>query len=148
MILRNVTIGWKSHQPPREAPAALRHLFPEDVQEHVSQREAILDREAAERAASTIAELAERYMREHALPKKQPSSIQRDESMLRVIIVPALGERRVADITRTDIARLHHSLLRGSYQAAARVELRDSRRCSWPRKRCTRRSSGGTLPVE
>ncbi len=75
-------------------------------------------REAAK--APTVAQLAERYMAEHARPKKKPRSVQSDESNLRNHVLPALGPKKVAAITRADLARLHHSM-RDTPGAANRV---------------------------
>ena len=60
--------------------------------------------------APTIAELADRYMAEHARPKKKPSSAQSDEKNLRNHLLPALGPKKVAAVTRANVAKLHHSM--------------------------------------
>jgi len=69
---------------------------------------------AAERAearkALSIAELAERYMAVHAVPKKKASSVRTDAINLRLHVLPALGNRKTADVTRADITRLHHAM--------------------------------------
>ncbi len=74
----------------------------------------------AARGAPTVADLAGRYMAEHALAKKKPRSAKSDESNLRNHVVPALGHKKVAAITRADIAKLHHAM-RGTPGAANRV---------------------------
>ena len=63
-------------------------------------------REAA-RAQPTLAAFAERYLTEYAVPRKGPRSVEEDRRNLRLHILPALGSRRIGDITRADIARLH-----------------------------------------
>ena len=68
----------------------------------------------------TVAELAERYMTEHALVKKKPGSIRPDEYNLRCHVLPALGTTKVVDVTRADIAALHHAM-RETPGAANRV---------------------------
>lgn len=67
------------------------------------------------RASPTMAALAERYLREHAIPHKKPSSVAGDEWLLNKYIVPALGTRRVQNVTRTDVAKLHHDLRETPY---------------------------------
>lgn len=69
---------------------------------------AALRREAAK--APTVAEIAERYMAEHARTKKKLSSADTDARNLAKHVLPALGRRRVADVTRSDVARLHHAM--------------------------------------
>jgi len=64
-----------------------------------------------------MADLAERYLREHAGPKKKASIARQDQRVWEIHILPVLGKRRVADITRDDVAKLHHSLRATPYAA-------------------------------
>ncbi len=75
---------------------------------------------AEARKALTIADLAERYLEEHARPKKKPSSVRMDEANLRLHVLPALGTRQIIEVTRADVARLHHEM-RATPGAANRV---------------------------
>ena len=59
------------------------------------------------RTAPTVSHLAQRYMQEHAGPKKRPGSAQGDAMWLRLQILPRLGSLKVNAVTREDIARLH-----------------------------------------
>lgn len=70
--------------------------------------------------APSVAQLADRYMAEHAHPKKKPSSAKSDGSNLNNHVLPALGSKKVAAVTRADVSRLHHSML-NSPGAANRV---------------------------
>lgn len=69
---------------------------------------------ATDRARSkdipTFAEVAERYLAEHAKPKKKPDSYKADARNLRMHILPALGRLRVDSVTRADVARLHAAM--------------------------------------
>ncbi len=66
---------------------------------------------AEERAGDrTVAQLAERYMNEWASRHKKPRSAEEDARNLRLHVLPALGRRKVRDITKVDIERLHVSL--------------------------------------
>lgn len=58
----------------------------------------------------TLAALAERYMEEHALPKKKATSVEQDEIHLRKHILPAMGGLKVSEIERADVQRFHKSL--------------------------------------
>jgi len=58
-------------------------------------------------ATPTVAEFAERYMREHAEPHKKPLSVREDRGNLRRAILPELGSLRLDQVTRADIARFH-----------------------------------------
>ena len=68
----------------------------------------------------TVADLAERYMKAHAATKKKPSSAKTDASNLRNHVLPAHGRRKIADINRADISKLHHDM-RDTPGAANRV---------------------------
>jgi integrase len=64
----------------------------------------------AARGAPTIAELSERYLREHARLKKKASSVHSDEALLRLYILPRLGLTKVNALDRAEIAQLHTSM--------------------------------------
>jgi integrase len=61
----------------------------------------------AEANAPTFATFAERYIKEQARPYKKPRTVQEDERNLRLHLLPALGDRKLRDITVADIAKLH-----------------------------------------
>lgn len=63
-----------------------------------------------DREAPTVDELAEKYLREHAAPHKKPRSVEEDQRLLRLHVLPALGRKKVAGITRADITGLHHAM--------------------------------------
>jgi len=58
------------------------------------------------RKAPTVAELADRHISDHAKIKNKPVSVQRDRRAWDRYILPKLGQRKVKDITRTDVAKL------------------------------------------
>ena len=60
--------------------------------------------------APTVADLAERYQREYVAMHCKPLTISHYRLMLRKHIVPALGERLVADVEYKDILAFHNSL--------------------------------------
>ena len=62
------------------------------------------------RTAPSVADFAERYMAEHATVKKKPRSVRSDETLLRLHILPALGTKKVAAISRADVTTLHHNM--------------------------------------
>jgi len=64
---------------------------------------------AAAKAAPTVTELAARFLAEHAEAKRKPRTAREYRRLFEKVIVPVLGQRRVADVTRQDIARLHHA---------------------------------------
>lgn len=62
-----------------------------------------------ERATPTVAELARRYMAEHAVHKVARAQSD-DRSMIEKLILPAIGQLKVHDVRRDDIDQLHRSV--------------------------------------
>jgi integrase len=58
------------------------------------------------RLAPTVEQLVERFVAEE-LPKRAPRTQDEWRAMVRDWILPALGKRRVADVKRDDVERLH-----------------------------------------
>lgn len=69
------------------------------------------------RRAVTMTEFAAQYLEQHARPKKRPASIAADERLLRLYVLPRWGTRKVTEIERADVARLHHDLRSTPIQA-------------------------------
>ena len=65
-----------------------------------------LDRLAARRQI-TVAALAEEFIKEHAQAKRKSSTARDYAHVLRKIVVPAIGSRKVDMVTRSTIGRLH-----------------------------------------
>jgi integrase len=62
------------------------------------------------RKVLTVRELGQRYLTEHAIPKKKPDGSAEDARKLRVYIYPAIGALPVEDVRREHIHALHHSM--------------------------------------
>lgn len=67
------------------------------------------------RAAPIVADLCSRYLSEHAGSRKKASSADEDRRMVESFVLPVLRNRKVADVTRADIVKLHHSLRETPY---------------------------------
>ena len=74
------------------------------------------------RSAPTLADLWKRYETEH-MPRKKSSSIINDVQKWKDYIEPRIGCRKIADVDRNDISRLHSSLNETPYQANRVVAL-------------------------
>ncbi len=68
------------------------------------------DDRAADRKSETFNAFADRYLKEHADPKKKASSAKDDRQNLKRHIRPRLGSKPIPAITRGDIQALHQSL--------------------------------------
>jgi integrase len=75
------------------------------------------------RKAPTVAELAQRFDKEHIAVRLKPGTAREYRRNLRRFILPAIGRLKVADVTKADIARLHHELRRIRYQANRNLEV-------------------------
>lgn len=101
---RRLTLGSASRMTPDEARReALQAAAAADRGEDPAEAK------LAARRGPTFAAFAERYLEEHARPKKKPSSVKLDERLLRRCLLPALGKLPLATITVTDARRMHHA---------------------------------------
>lgn len=64
-----------------------------------------------ERTAPTVADLAKRYLEEYAT-RKVPRAQSDDRSMIKKIILPAIGKMKVPNVRHEDIDRLHREVSR------------------------------------
>ena len=71
----------------------------------------------ARREAPTVADLVERFFAEHVQAKRKASTALVYRQLLGRVVLPALGKRKVADITRADVAKFHHENRAAPYQA-------------------------------
>jgi integrase len=62
------------------------------------------------RTAPTVADLCDRFLSEHT-PKLRPSTAAEYRKTINGIIKPKLGRYLVGDVTRADLARLHHAMV-------------------------------------
>ena len=74
------------------------------------------------RAAPTVAELAQRYLEEHAQRKRESSRLN-DRLLLEKHILPRLGAVKVQNLQHRDIEALHRALCAHPYQANRVVAL-------------------------
>ncbi len=73
--------------------------------------------------APTLREVVERFLTEYVPTHCKPGTAEGYCSALEIHVVPRLGNRRVADIERGDIAALHHELRATRYQANRTVQV-------------------------
>ncbi len=64
----------------------------------------------ASRDAPRMKDLFDRYLAEHSRAHKKPSSIAFDERMIRDVLRPELGNKKVTEISRADVSKLHGAL--------------------------------------
>jgi integrase len=111
--LRKLTIGRHgSPWAPEQARAEARRLLG-----LVAQGKDPASAKSEAKAAPTIADFAARFLGEHAEAKRKASTATEYQRLLNRIILPSLGKRKVADIKRADITKLHHANRAAPYQA-------------------------------
>jgi integrase len=72
---------------------------------------------AANKRASTLADVAEQFLTEHVKAKRSASSAKSYRDLLERLAVPELGKRKAEKITTAEIQRLHSRHSRSPYQA-------------------------------
>ena len=77
----------------------------------------------ADRQAITVKELAQRFDAEHVSVRVKESTAKGYRRLLDRTILPALGRHRVTEVTRADIAKLHHDQRHIPYEANRCLEV-------------------------
>jgi integrase len=76
----------------------------------------IAERKAA-RAVRTFREIAADFMEQHVGAKRKPKTVFEYRRLLDAYVLPAIGTKRIVDVSRADVARVHSSLRRTPRQA-------------------------------
>ena len=88
-----------------------------------------------QRAAATVATLAERYMAEEIRPARKPRTATLYAQYFKNHIVPALGRKRARDVSFNDVAKLHRAMgAAGAQVTANRVTSLISSLYTWAGK--------------
>jgi hypothetical protein len=72
---------------------------------------------AAEKRASTLAEVAQQFLTEHVEAKRAASSASSYRDLLERLVLPELGKRKAEKVTTAEVQRLHTKLAHKPYQA-------------------------------
>jgi hypothetical protein len=70
-----------------------------------------------QKRAATVAELADRFLREHVVRHCKPRTREEYQRAVNCYIKPGLGHHRITDLTRADVAQFHHRHRDCPYQA-------------------------------
>jgi integrase len=73
--------------------------------------------ESSRRKAETVSDLAARFLSDHVQLKRKARTAHEYRRLIDQIILPVLGRKKIADVTRADVARLHHASRAAPYQA-------------------------------
>lgn len=119
---RRIVLGDFETMTPEEA-----RVFAREVAAKVRLGADPASERANARQAETLSEVAERWFNEHVTTKRKAGTVAFYRNCLDVHILPAIGSKRAAAITRQDMARLHSSVATGKGKSPKRP---DSRRTS------------------
>lgn len=72
---------------------------------------------ASDKLAPMVADLAARFLEEHADAKRKTRTATEYRRLVSLFVLPTLGKRKVAAVTRADVAKLHHGMRATPYQA-------------------------------
>ena len=75
------------------------------------------------RTAITVKQLAERFDAEHISVHLKATTAKEYRRNLKIFILPAIGQKRILDVTRADIAKFHHDSRDRPYQANRNIEI-------------------------
>ena len=110
--LRRVTLGKHGNLTPDQARSEAK-----DILAAVRRGANPAAERQAYKAAPTVSDLAARFLAEHVNAKRKPGTAAEYKRLIDTLILPAIGPRKVAAVTRQDVAKLHHSLRDTPYQA-------------------------------
>ncbi|HUI22530.1 MAG TPA: Arm DNA-binding domain-containing protein [Methylocella sp.] len=115
---RRATIGEHGRLTPDEARSEAKKLL--GIVEAGS--DPIADRHR-ERAVRTFAAVADDFLASHVVVKRKGRTGDEYRRILNTVIVPAIGSKRVVDLRRADVAKLHGKLADTPYAANRTVAL-------------------------
>ncbi len=102
---RRVVLGDPEAVTPEEARAQAKEVLAKARlgQDTAAER-------ARERAAASVAELADKWLKGHVEPKRKPATVTLYRACLETHILPALGTRRAITVGPQDVAKLHRQV--------------------------------------
>ncbi|HEY8032595.1 MAG TPA: integrase arm-type DNA-binding domain-containing protein, partial [Methylocella sp.] len=109
---RRATIGEHGRLTPDEARSQAKRLLgaAEAGSDPIAERR-------KERAVRSLAALADDFLSHHVDAKRKGRTGDEYRRILQTRILPAFGSKRVADVRRDDVAKLHGKLIGKPYEA-------------------------------
>jgi integrase len=109
---RRATIGEHGRLTPDEARSAAKKLLGvvEAGADPIAERH-------KERAARTFGSVAEEFLVRHVATKRKGRTADEYSRILQSRIMPAIGSKRIVDLRRADVAKLHAKLVATPYEA-------------------------------
>jgi hypothetical protein len=109
---RRVTIGKHGTVTPDKAREAAKRLLGQ-----VADGQDPAESKTQDRKAPTVADVADRYLKEHVAEHNKPSTAKRAQGLVEKRIKPALGAVKVTRLTRPQVKAWHQTLRKTPYEA-------------------------------
>ena len=97
-----MALGEHGRLTPKEARKAAKRVLGavEDGKDPLGERKAA-------RGVRTFKDVADEYMRLHVQAKRKTRTAAEYERLWRLHVLPAVGSKRIVDVRRADVARMH-----------------------------------------
>ena len=115
---RRVTIGQHGQITPTFARDEAKRLLGTIA----TGRDPAAERDRA-KADKSVAATFDQFMDEHVRPKLKASTAEGYQRVARLYVLPSLGRHSMGEVTRTEIARLHHEMRSKPYQANSTLAM-------------------------
>lgn len=109
---KRVTIGKASDLTPDRA-----RKLAEQLRAGVIRGEDPMAMKAAQRAAPTVADLADAFLKDHVADKRENSTYVHYKDLLDRIVLPAVGKVKAIDLDHAEVAKLHKAWKKTPFQA-------------------------------
>jgi integrase len=119
---RRVSLGPHGKLPPDKARAEAKRILGEAA----AGRDPVEIRKSEVAARLSLADAMERFFEEHVSPKRKARTAAEYQRAARLHIYPVLGNKRLGEISRTDVSRLHYAMRDKPYQANRTLALLSS----------------------
>jgi integrase len=144
--VRTYTIARHGEMTPEQARRTAQALVG-DIRRGIDPSLAKQKRTQEERGAITVELAAADFMELHTKSKRRPRTITEYDKLLRNVILPAFGNRRIMDMATADIERWHHAMKATPYQANRALAVL-SKLMNWAQSRGHRQGDNPCKMVE